>query len=347
MLRPAIRPAGLAALALGGLLAAQTGPFVNGLEAYHRGDYPAAERNFRASIQQGGDPRAGTFLALVQSATGRCADAEPVLATAADAHDATMARLAGLALARCQMSAGRLDDAAATLRKVRAANPSDADVLYEAARLQMRAWNDTIRQLYEKNPSSFRVNQLSGEILETQGQFAEAAGEYRKAIAKNPQALNLHFELARALLNSSHSAEALSAALAEIDAELKLNPMDAAACLQAARILQVQQRPDEASARLERALQLRPDFPEALVALGTLRNEQHRSSDAIPLLEKAVRLAPASESGRYALMMAYRDAGRMDDARREKAELDRLQKSPEGEFTEFLKKLGDKPPVHQ
>ena len=42
-------------------------------------------------------------------------------------------------------------------------------------------------------------------------------------------------------------------------------------------------------------------------------------------------------------MMAYRNAGDMDEARREKAELDELQKAPEGEFTDFLKKLGEKP----
>jgi hypothetical protein len=34
----------------------------------------------------------------------------------------------------------------------------------------------------------------------------------------------------------------------------------------------------------------------------------------------------------------------MEDARRQKVELDKLQKAPEGEFTEFLKKLGEKPP---
>ena len=42
-------------------------------------------------------------------------------------------------------------------------------------------------------------------------------------------------------------------------------------------------------------------------------------------------------------MMAYRNAGKMEEARREKAELDKLQKTPDGEFTDFLKKLGDNP----
>jgi hypothetical protein len=44
-------------------------------------------------------------------------------------------------------------------------------------------------------------------------------------------------------------------------------------------------------------------------------------------------------------MMAYRNTGRMDDARREKARLDELHKTPDGEFNDFLKKLGEKPPA--
>jgi hypothetical protein len=41
-------------------------------------------------------------------------------------------------------------------------------------------------------------------------------------------------------------------------------------------------------------------------------------------------------------MLAYRNSGRTADAQREKAELDKLQKPQEGEFTDFLKRLGDK-----
>jgi hypothetical protein len=42
-------------------------------------------------------------------------------------------------------------------------------------------------------------------------------------------------------------------------------------------------------------------------------------------------------------MLAYRNSGDAENAKREKAILDELQKPPEGEFTEFLKKLGEKP----
>jgi Flp pilus assembly protein TadD len=80
-----------------------------------------------------------------------------------------------------------------------------------------------------------------------------------------------------------------------------------------------------------------------MIALGKLRLEARRNDEAIALLTKAVKLQPRSEAAHYSLMMAYRNSGRMDDARRQKAELDKLQRPPEGEFTEFLKKLGEKP----
>jgi tetratricopeptide (TPR) repeat protein len=208
----------------------------------------------------------------------------------------------------------------------------------------MRAWNDVIYQLYQKAPASFRVNQISAEILETQGRFPEAIAEYRKAIQKNPSALNLHFRLGRALLMSSHAPENLTAALAEFESELALNSYDSVAHYQVAQVLLAQQKLKDAGARLSRALELNPVFPEALIALGKLRLDERNDAEAIALLEKAIKLAPRSEPAHYSLMIAYRNAGRMADARREKAELDKLQRPPEGEFTEFLKKLGEQPP---
>jgi hypothetical protein len=43
-------------------------------------------------------------------------------------------------------------------------------------------------------------------------------------------------------------------------------------------------------------------------------------------------------------MLAYRNAGRVDDAQRERAILDKIKRPPEGEFTDFLKRLGEKAP---
>ena len=224
------------------------------------------------------------------------------------------------------------------------ATPADADVLYQSARAHMQAWNDAIYQMFQKTPASYRVNQISGEILEMQGKYGEAATEYRKAIAKNPQAVNLHFRLGRVLLIDSQSANALEAARREFEAELALNAEDAAAEYEVGQILIAQGRQDAGNARIERALALRPDFSEALIAVAKARTSAKRYPDAIELLQRAIKLQPRNEGAHYALMMAYRNSGDLSAAAREKQTLDALQKPPDGEFTDFLKKLGEKPP---
>jgi tetratricopeptide (TPR) repeat protein len=171
---PAISRSLIVFLLFAGLGAAQGDALLSGLEAFHRGNYASAERDFREALKQGADPRARTFLALTLAATGRCGDAERDLAGAFGTGAEEVRRLAGLALAQCHITRDRLEDAAAVVSQLKARYPADADVLYQAARLHMRAWNETIYQLYQKAPASFRVNQISGEILETQGNFPEA-----------------------------------------------------------------------------------------------------------------------------------------------------------------------------
>ncbi len=216
-------------------------------------------------------------------------------------------------------------------------------MLYLAARVHMRAFNDATLQMFRKTPASYRVNQLSGEIFETQGRFAEAVAEYRKAIEKNPQALNLHFRLGRAILLESHEPDALARASKEFEAELALNAEDAAAEFQLGQILVAQGQREDALRRYEKALSLNPDFCEAALAVGRSRVQTKQYAEAIPLLEHAVRLQPDNEAAHYNLMLAYRDSGHMDKARQQQEELNRLQQPPQGEFTDFLKRLGEKP----
>ena len=275
---------------------------------------------------------------LVERArTGGCDAARSGLATAfRDTSKSDDKRLVGLALAQCEIARERYSEAWPIVEALRTAHPADADVLYLAAKLHLRGWNDVIYQMFQKTPASFRVNQVSAEIFEVQGRFAEAAAEYRKAIEKAPEAVNLHYRLGRALLLETH--DNFTLAVREFEAELKLNPNDAAAEYQIGQILVASQKPAEAAPRFEKAAKLDPAFIEPLIALSKIQ-----TAKAVELLEKAVAQAPRSEAARYNLMLAYRNAGRAADARKQKDELDKLQKPPEGEFTEFLKKLGEKP----
>lgn len=319
------------------MLAAQSNPVGDGIAAFHRGDYKAARMNLERAPN---DPRARLFLALTRAATGDC---EAVVSDLAKGFaGAENRRLAGIALAQCHVAAKRFAEAGAVIGQLEKEFPADADVLYISANYHMKAWNDAIYRMYQKAPASYRVDELSAEVFETQGKYTEATAEYKKAIAKNPGAINLHYRLGRALLQQSHDPGVLSQARKEFEAELALNPSDAVAEYQVAQILVAEQKKPEAAAHFEKAAELRPDFPEALIAVAKLRSDAKRYSDAIVLLERAVKLAPRNETAHYNLMLVYRTAGRTADAQREKAALDKLQKPPEGEFTDFLKRLGEK-----
>jgi tetratricopeptide (TPR) repeat protein len=317
-----------------------------GISAFQHGRYAEASRLLQeAARRDPADEHARAFLALARAASGHCAEAiGDLTARFNSSANPDLARLSGLALVQCLSTEGKTDRALAFATQLEAKYPDDADVLYQAARLHMKAFNDATHRMFEKTPASYRVNQLSAEIFETQNRFSEAAAEYRKAIAKNPQAVNLHFRLGRAILLESHDSEALGRAQKEFEAELALNPGDAAAEFQIGQILNTTGKPAEALKHFQKALDLSPDFAEAALAVGKMRIQAKQYSEAIPLLEHVVAIQPNNEGGHYNLMMAYRNSGRMDKAREEQQVLEKLQRPPEGEFTDFLKKLGEKTP---
>jgi tetratricopeptide (TPR) repeat protein len=317
------------ALLLTATLAYADESFTKGLEAFHAGRYVEARKLLDASS----DPQASVFAALTKAASGECASVLPQLTSAFQENtNLDVRRLAGEALLSCVDSQLKRD------------YPADADVLYGSAHAHLKAWNDAVYQMFQKTPASYRVNQLSGEILETQGKYGEAAAEYRKAIAKNPQAVNLHFRLGRVLLIDSQSADALEAARKEFEAELAMNAEDAAAEYEIGQILLAQGKPESGKTHLKRALALRSDFTEAMLAVAKLRMQAKQYAEAIALLERAIKVQPRNEAAHYNLMLAYRNSGDTAGTAREKKALDALQKPAEGEFTEFLKKLGEKPP---
>lgn len=276
------------------------------------------------------------FLACAVGAAGAC--------TVVPEQQKELYRAGNLAAAKCFFEAGDAAKAFALLAELQKRFPNDADVLYLEARLHMRAFNDATFRMFAQAPNSYRVHELSGEIFETQNRYGDAAEEYRKAIALKPDAPDLHFRLGRALLLQNHEKESLAAAAEAFRQELKISPGDAACEFQLGQIAQVSAKQEEAKEHFERALEMSPSFVQAMIALGKIETAQKNYPRAMGLLQKATELQPANETAHYALLTAYRDAGDLDRAKAEKKKLDALQKPPEGEFSDFLKKLGEKTP---
>jgi tetratricopeptide (TPR) repeat protein len=314
-------------------LLAATSAREDGIRAFEAGRYSVALAKLAEAAKDSHDTRARMFLALTQAAMGDCRAALPGLAAA------ETDRLAALAAAKCYATIGDEGKAFTVLEGLAKRFPKDADVLYLRAKLHMKAFNDATLAMFQGAPASYRVHELSGEVLEVENRYSEAAAEYRKAIELNAVAPELHYRLGRAILLESHNPDALERAASEFRAELKLSPEDAACEFQLGQIAQVEGKSADARPHFERAVALSPGFVQALIAVAKLSPHEK----AIPLLNKAVALQPANESAHYALLTAYRNAGEMDKAAAEKAILDKLQKPADGEFSDFLKKLGEKP----
>jgi len=310
-----------------------------GIAAFKEGRYSLALTNLKGAK----DPTGSAFLALAQAATGDCQSA--LLGMSAwQGQDSVLRRLIGLAQVKCYSATGDNAHAFALSDRLEKQYPDDADVLYAAAKLHMKAFNDATFAMFQRTPASYRVHELSAEIFETQSRYAEATAEYRKAIELNPNAPDIHFRLGRAILLQSHDAQALDEAAAEFRAELKLSPEDSACEFQLGQIALLKNSYAEAKTDFERALALSPNFVQAQISLAKVHLQEKNYAEAIRLLTQATQAQPANESAHYSLLTAYRNAGQLDKAKEEKAILDRLQKTPEGEFSDFLKKLGEKQP---
>ncbi len=308
-----------------------------GIAAFQQGRYSLA----KAKLTGTKDEKGRAFLGLSDAATGDCKQALPLLT--GPVHDRTLQRLTGLAAVKCELAQSNAEGAFQLLSGLQKQFPSDPDVLYMAAKMHMRLFNDATLAMFQKTPGSYRVHELSGEIFEIENQFSAAASEYRKAIELNSEAPDLHFRLGRALLLQSHEGKALDEAAEQFSMELKLSPEDGASEFQLGQISQVKGNATAAKSYFEKALAVSPNFSQALLALGKIFTREKQYPQAIALLSKATQLQPASESAHYALMTAYRDAGRIDQAKAEKNILDQLSKPADGEFSDFLKKLGEKP----
>ena len=143
-----------------------------------------------------------------------------------------------------------------------------------------------------------------------QRRLAPALAEYQAAVAANAD---------RPAWRSRHavwlaSRGQPSAALAELDAALRLDPDYTPAAVNLADLYRELGRDDEAEVVLTRALARDPDSAGLHHAMGLLRARQHRYPEALAALSRAAQLAPGEAAYRYAEAVALDSLGRRREA---------------------------------
>lgn len=265
------------------------------------------------------DRSAAARRAVELAESGHCAEALPALKGGAGRiADRELKRKSALDGVRCAMSLGRVDDALDFLGVLVREYPKDPDVLY----LLIHTFSDLAtrasEELARSAPSSYQARELNAETYEMQGKWDQAAQEYQKALAQNPDAPGIHFRLGRLLLSKPNPpADVAEQARKEFQAELKIDPSNAGAEYVLGELARQEQKWDEAIQHFSRASQLDPGFGDAFLGLGESLISDRKFSEAIAPLQTAAKLEPANPATHYNLATAYSRAGRKEEADKE------------------------------
>ena len=226
-------------------------------------------------------------------------------------------------LALALQSSGRMDDAIGELNRALADNPSDADALYQLARVHKNASLQAIERLKAIDADSFQLHALMGEFYVEEKRYPDAIAEYRLALKKNPGAMGVHFSIGLAywVLHEPDKAEP------EFKDALKENPADPVTNLYLGDIATQDQRFDEALGYLQVAEKAQLDLPQMHTLLGTCYQARHDPESAKRELLAAIKGDPAAAAPHYLLAQVYRELHEPDASARELSEFDNLSKS--------------------
>jgi tetratricopeptide (TPR) repeat protein len=256
---------------------------------------------------------------------------------------------------------GRWDEASSVLGGVARARPDLFQVAYLNALALQNSGNtkvaeDEARRAVALNEKSADAHTLLGITLSSQSRFKEAIAELERAVALDPASFDAQLYLGRArygLSDASGAAQALQQAvkLRPADPEARfllgtvleiagdkdgaivqyrelqsVHPQDPRGYLGMGSLLSKYGQNAEAIEQLERARSLNPQDFETNMALGRLLAKTGKFVESIPWLEQASQERPDSPEVHYQLALSLQRAGREEQASREFAEVERLNR---------------------
>jgi tetratricopeptide (TPR) repeat protein len=283
-----------------------------------------------AAQDTGAATSASVQRALRQAEKGHCKEALPVLKRGVPRlSDKQLKYNAAMGEARCAMS---LDDTATTVESLLLLErefPDDPEVLYISTHYYSQMANRAAQRLARTAPQSAQVQKLNAEALESEGKWDAAIAAYHKILEQNAKEPEVHYRIARILLDQSSTPDAAEKAKAELEQELAINPRMAAAEFILGEIARRAADWGPADQHFLRASELDTGFSEAYLARGMSLAGAGKFSDAIMPLEKYVKMQPEDPAGHYQLAIAYSRTGNRQAAERE-MELQRkaAQKAP-------------------
>lgn len=311
-----------------------------GILLYGKGKAEDAEQALSRAIQiDPGESRARLFLGLSEADLRRCDQATPILSKYFDSEPVgKLQRLAGLATVGCATPGADPLPALQTIERMRQAYPGDPDVLYAAAELYTRLWNESAEELITSHPESYRVHELAGEVYEAKNDYGQAIREYSLALERNPRLPQMHYRIGQLYLHQD-SEEVDEKAMNEFRQEKAIDPNSAVTDLAMAGIEVHRHNLEQAQSLYEEALKLDPTLVDASVGRAKIFLELKKPDAAVQQLTTVIQAHPNDAQAHYALMLAYRQQKKLPEAAAEMETFSKLQAQQNSTFQNKLDAL--------
>jgi tetratricopeptide (TPR) repeat protein len=228
-----------------------------------------------------------------------------------------------IVLARAELAQGKPQNAFAELRRALAYDPKNIDALYHLSLVSRQLSRSEYERLFSLAPDSFRVHQLLAESALGAENPAEAESQFKKALERNPNSVEILISLAELKRTQSRFDEAITYYTQA--GQNGVLSYDVAYGLGACYTYK--QEYPEAAKWLRRAAALAPDIAAGRFALGNALYQLGQFEAAIAELQASLRLEPRMRQAYFLLGRAYAKLGRQEEAKEAVRKLDELNRS--------------------
>lgn len=154
---------------------------------------------------------------------------------------------------------------------------------------------------------------------------AEAEKFFSKMVEQYPQEPGVHYQYGTLLLNDRPQA-----GIQELEKELQISPSYIPVRLRLAEYYLTQSQPEKAQPYVDEVIKLEPKNASGHMLMGEMLASKRDGAGAIRELELAREQAPQRLRIRWDLLRAYTAAGRREDAKRERTEIEKLSQRQSG-----------------
>lgn len=232
---------------------------------------------------------------------------------------------AAILLAYTYNKMDRAQEAVDLLSPLEAGNEANGELEYGLgyALIQTGQWKEGVSRLEKMAAATHSAEawMLAGAARLNNVPPSDARADLDAAVKVNPSIPGLYTMDAQAHYAMSEADKAIAA----YEAALKANPMDFTANLDLGNILLDKGELEKAKPLLELAFQLEPGFPRARLEMAKVKEMSGSYAEAATILEGLVKAEPKWLSPHWELSMVYVKLNRLDDAKREREIVKKLQ----------------------